>query len=47
MEGDGHDSVCEVEGLLHAITMVDVDVDVQDSRVVPLEGRGGGTEAGK
>ena len=30
VEGDGHHSVRRVEGLLHPITVVDVDVHVQD-----------------
>ena len=38
VEGDRHDAVGEVEGLLHAVTVVDVDVDVEDAREV-LEGR--------
>lgn len=29
MEGDGHDAVREVEGLLDAVAVVDVDIDVQ------------------
>ena len=33
VQGDGHDAVGEVEGLLHAVAVVDVDVDVQDARV--------------
>lgn len=33
MERTGHDSVCQVEGLLHAVSVVDVDVDVQHSLV--------------
>ena len=36
VEGDGHDSVSEVEGLLHPIAVVDVDVAVQHPRVVPV-----------
>lgn len=34
MEGDSHDSVGEVEGLLHSVPVVDVDVAIQDARVV-------------
>ena len=34
VEGDGHDPVCEVEGLLHAVPVVDVDIDVQHPGVV-------------
>ena len=34
MEGYSHDSVSRVEGLLHAISMVDVDVDVQNSIMI-------------
>ena len=34
MEGDSHDPVRGVEGLLHAVPVVDVDVDVQDPLVV-------------
>lgn len=36
MEGDGHDSVCEVEGFLDSVTMVNVYINVQHSRVVPV-----------
>ena len=36
MERDGHDSVCEVEGFLDSVTMVDVYINVQHSRVVPV-----------
>lgn len=35
MEGHGHNPVSGVEGLLHAVSMVDVYVDVQHSLVVP------------
>ena len=51
MEGDGHDSVCEVEGFLDSVTMVNVYINVQHPRVVPVcecvsvcgrEGGGGG-----
>ena len=42
MEGDGHDSVSEVEGFLYPITVVNVYVNVQHSRVVP-EGQGEST----
>ena len=31
VEGDGHDSVGCVESLLHAVAVVDVDVDVQNA----------------
>eukprot|EP00850_Spirogloea_muscicola_P008017 SM000042S15284 [mRNA] locus=s42:174238:177192:+ [translate_table: standard] len=34
VEGDGHDAVGGVEGLLHAVAVVDVDVDVQHALVV-------------
>ena len=34
MEGDGHDPVGGVEGLLDAVPVVDVDVDVEDPLVV-------------
>ena len=40
VEGDGHHSVCEVEGLLYPVTMVNINVDVQDSGVVPVRGEG-------
>ena len=33
MQGDGHDSVCEVECLLDPVAVVDVDVDVENARV--------------
>ena len=36
MEGDGHDAVSEVERLLDTIAVVNVDVDVQHTRVVPV-----------
>lgn len=35
METDGHNSVCGVESLLHTITVVTVDVDIQNSSVIP------------
>lgn len=35
VKGDCHDPVSSVEGLLHAVTMVDVNVDVQHPLVVP------------
>lgn len=31
----GHDSVCGVESFFNAVTVVDVDVDVQDALLVP------------
>ena len=34
VEGDGHHAVGGVEGLLHAVAVVDVDVDVQHPLVV-------------
>lgn len=37
VEGEGHDAVGGPEGLLHAVAVVDVDVDVQDARVVAQE----------
>ena len=36
VEGDGHDSVCEVEGFLDSVTMVNVYINVQHPRVVPV-----------
>jgi hypothetical protein len=47
VERDGHDPVCGIEGLFHPITMVDVDINVEDTRVVSTNPavRGGGTEA--
>lgn len=33
VEGDGHDSVGRVKGLLDAITVVDVNVDIEDAFV--------------
>ena len=41
MEGHSHDPVCSVEGFLHSVPMVDVDIDVQHPLVVP------GREAGR
>lgn len=35
MEGHGHDPVCGVKSFLHPIPVVDVDVNVQHSLVVP------------
>lgn len=35
MEGHSHDPVSGIESLLHAISMVDVYVDVQHPLVVP------------
>lgn len=37
VEGEGHDAVGGPEGLLDAVAVVDVDVDVQDARVVAQE----------
>lgn len=37
MEGKGHDSIGRPKGLLDAITMVDVNIDVEDARVVQEE----------
>ena len=34
VEGHGHDPVCGVKRLLHSISMVDINVYVQDSLVV-------------
>lgn len=39
VKGDGHDSVCGVEGLLHAVAVVNVDVDVQHPLVVSAHDR--------
>jgi hypothetical protein len=41
VEGDGHDPVCQIEGLLDAVAVVDVDVDVEDPFEWLVEGRGG------
>lgn len=38
VEGNRHDTVCGVEGFLHTIAMMDVNIYVQDSLVVPGEG---------
>lgn len=35
MERHGHDAVCGVEGLLYPVTVVDVDIDIQNSLMVP------------
>jgi len=35
VEAARHDPVSGVEGLLHAIPVMDVDVDVEHARVVP------------
>lgn len=37
VEGEGHDAVGGPEGLLDAVAVVDVDVDVEDARVVAQE----------
>ena len=34
VEADGHDSVRGIEGLLHAVPVMDVDIDVQDTLVI-------------
>lgn len=36
MEGDCHHPVSEVEGFLNSITMVDVNINVEHPRVVPV-----------
>lgn len=36
MEGDGHDAVSGVEGFLYAVTMVNVNVYVENTLVVPV-----------
>lgn len=36
MERDGHDARSVVEGVLYAVSVVHVDVDVQHSWVVPV-----------
>jgi hypothetical protein len=33
VEGDGHDAVGGVEGLLNTVAVVDIDVDVENARV--------------
>lgn len=38
VERNRHNTVRGVEGFLHAIAMMDVNIDVQDSLVVPAEG---------
>lgn len=35
MKGNRHHTICRVKGLLHAITVVNVYVDIKDSIVVP------------
>lgn len=35
MERHGHDTVCGIESLLDSIAVMDVDIDVQHSLVVP------------
>lgn len=35
VEGHSHDAVRQVEGLLHAVAVVNVDVDVENPGVVP------------
>jgi hypothetical protein len=29
VEGAGHDSIGQVEGFLHAVSVVDIDIDIQ------------------
>ena len=36
MEGDGHDSVGVPEGEFDAVAVVDVNVDVENSWVIPI-----------
>lgn len=36
MERHGHDTVCGVESLLYSITVVDVNVNIQNSLMVPV-----------
>lgn len=45
VEGHGHDAVRQVKGFLYAVAVVDVDVDVENPRVVP-ESHGGRREEG-
>ena len=40
MEGDRHDSVCEVKGLLDSVAMVNINVNVEHPRMVPSEVKG-------
>ena len=40
MEGDGHDAVGGVEGLLNSVPVVNVNVDVQHPLVVPAGSTG-------
>ena len=35
VEGNGHDSVCKVECFLYSVTVVDVYVQVQYTRMIP------------
>ena len=37
VQRDGHDSIGRVEGFLDSVSVVNVDVDVEDSFVVPEE----------
>lgn len=39
VERNCHDAVCGVEGLLHTIAMMDVNINVQNSLVVSVERR--------
>ena len=34
MKGKCHNTICRIEGLLDAVTVMDVDIDVEDTRVV-------------
>lgn len=37
VEGDSHDPVCEVESLLNSVAMVNINVNVEHSWVVPAQ----------
>ena len=38
VEGDGHDTVRVVEGLLHTVSVVDIDIHVEDS-IIRIKGK--------
>lgn len=35
MEANGHDSICRVKSLFDTVSVVNIDIDVDDSLVIP------------
>lgn len=46
MKGHSHDSVCGIEGLFHAIAVVNINVNIQHPLVIPRIRRGSGGSGG-